>query len=121
MDTLTQSNAYLNELASNPIQFGSNPMGSASDSTEFGVALREFELARMVSRPGIVVSCLDRIRSVVEQVLKNQESAANDDFSNSIRASSNSIRSISKFDPSRRDVDRTCRRRFQTSESSFRD
>jgi hypothetical protein len=104
--TLTQSNTYLSELASNPIQFGSNPMGSVSDSTEFGSALRQFDLAQMVCRPETNVSGLDRHRSRLfrhrsgpEQVLKNQSTAANDDFSMSIEPAGD---------------------RFQTSESSFR-
>jgi hypothetical protein len=56
MDTLTQSHAYLSELASNPIQFGSNPMGSVSDSTDWAI-----------------VSALDRGRSKADR----NRSAAN--------------------------------------------
>src|SRR5215469_14179249 len=71
MDTLTQSHAYLSELASNPIQFGSNPMGSVSDSTDFGVALREFELVRIVSRSWAIVS--DRPRTSPEESINGGE------------------------------------------------
>jgi hypothetical protein len=38
-------------------------MGSASDSTEFDAAVRQFVLARIVSRAGTIVSGLDRHRS----------------------------------------------------------
>jgi hypothetical protein len=109
MDTLTQSKAILSELASNPSEFGSNPMGTVSESTVFGSALRQFELIRMVSGRDASVSGLDRhrslrfrirfmsdrIRSDVEPGPKNQSSAANSDFTNSIQARSNSIRAVS--------------------------
>jgi hypothetical protein len=63
MDALAQSNRYLNELASNATQYGSNLMHLVSDSTAFGAALREFELARIVSESETCVPGLFRYRS----------------------------------------------------------
>jgi hypothetical protein len=122
MDAVAQSNMYLNELA----QFGSNPMRFVSDSTEFGSALREFELARMVSESEACVSGLCRYRSRafryrtgLEQRSMNQSSAARNDFSISNRSVSISIRNIStSIRAAARPVE-PADDRFQTSESSF--
>jgi len=120
MDTIAQSNTYLNELASNPIQYGSNLMRSVADSTEFGSALRQFELARMGSGPEVSVPtriCIDPrhfdIDPLSSKSLRINHRRGAVDFSISKRGTSISIQTAtSSIEP----VDD----RFQTFESSFR-